>query len=235
MMQKGIWQGSAIPKNPRFILNLEMMKVYGMGFRVKFAYLLLLLLVLSLLFAGCISFGPPPPATPRKPDEGGLTSVPTGEGGIQDITARNAPKVSLGDAVDAITAAGQDGTADTAGMTITKIWGYGVDSSGLGRTWVLGMQGGGRTTLLSFNEGEVKELDLPTALPPGEVKVGELLSPQDLYRKNMNTIVLEMNRLRVGESDLSLDEDSYEVIIHSASESSTLSFSAKTGELIPSP
>jgi hypothetical protein len=39
----------------------------------------------------------------------------------------------------------------------------------------------------------------------------------------------------VGESDITLDANSYQIIIHSPSESSTLSFSARTGELSTSP
>jgi hypothetical protein len=120
-------------------------------------------------------------------------------------------------------------------MTINEVWGYGVDSAGLARTWVLGMQGAGKTTLLAYSEGEWTVLDLPTTLPQEEVKIKELVSPQDLFRQNLNTIVKEMNRLRVGESDLTLDQDTYQIAIHSALERSTLSFNAKTGELIPSP
>lgn len=205
-----------------------------MGSRVKFAGLLFLVLILFSLHAGCISIGPAPNPAP-KGDQGSLKSTQTGEGPIQDITSRNAPKVSLDDAIGALPAAAQEGGIDINGMTITRIWGYGVDSAGLARTWVLGMQGGGKTSLLTYSEGEYKVLDLPTTLPQEEVKIKELISPQDLFRRNLNTIIKEMNRLRVGESDLTLDQNTYQVTIHSASESSTLSFNAKTGELIPSP
>jgi len=205
-----------------------------MLFRVRYAALLLVFLLLFSLHAGCISFGPPPP----RGDQGDLKGIPTspaGEGSILDITSRNAPKVSLADAIASLPAAGREGGFDVEGMTITKVWGYGVDSSGLGRTWVLGMQGEGKTTLLTYSEGAYTMLDLPTTLPQEEVKINELISPQDLFRRNLNTIIREMNRLRVGESDLTLEKNSYQLTIHSVSESSTLSFNAKTGELIPSP
>ena len=167
-----------------------------MGSRVKFAGLLFLFLILLFLQAGCISFGPAP-----KGDQGDLKTVQATESPIQDITSRNAPKVSLDDAIGALPAAEQEGGFDTSGMVITRVWGYGVDSAGLARTWVLGMQGGGKTTLLSYTEGEFKVLDLPTTLPQEEMKMKELVSPQDLFRRNLNTIVREMNRLRVGESE----------------------------------
>jgi hypothetical protein len=198
--------------------------VYGMPFRLRYAGLLLLLLLFSLS-AGCISFGPPPGET-----QGGLKAVQTAGGPIEDITSREAPRVSLDDAMKVLP--GQEGGIGIEGMTITRIWGYGVDSSGLARAWVLGLEGGGKTTLLAYGEGEWKVLDLPTTLPEGEVKIREILSPQDLFRKNLNTIVREMSNLKVGEADLTLDGITYQVIIHSASESTTLSFSAKTGELI---
>ncbi|MGA2934763.1 MAG: hypothetical protein ABSD81_06380 [Methanomicrobiales archaeon] len=201
-----------------------------MASRVRYAALLLVFLLLFSLQAGCISFGPPPTG-----DQGSLQSTQTGEGPIQDITSRNAPKVSLEDAIGSLPAAEQEGSIDTNGMTINEVWGYGVDSAGLARTWVLGMQGAGKTTLLAYSEGEWTVLDLPTTLPQEEVKIKELVSPQDLFRQNLNTIVKEMNRLRVGESDLTLDQDTYQIAIHSALERSTLSFNAKTGELIPSP
>ena len=200
-----------------------------MGSRVKFA--ILLLFILLFLHAGCISLGPPPP----KGEQGTPKSTPTGDGSIQDITSRSAPKVSLDAVIGSLPIAQQEGVIDIEGMTITKIWGYGVDSAGLARTWVLGMQGGGKITLLSYSEGEYKVLDLPTTLPQEEVKIKELISPEDLFRRNLNTIIPEMSRLRVGESDLTLDQNTYQITIHSASESSTLSFNAKTGELIPSP
>jgi len=203
-----------------------------MGSRVKIAALLLL--VLFSLQAGCISLGPPPPRG------GPVTQVSTpatsaGDGSIQDITSRVPPRVALADAVGAIPAAEQEGTIDTTGMVITKVWGYGVDSAGRARTWVLGMQGGGRTGLFSYNEGEYQALDLPTPLPEEEVKLAELLSPQDLFARNLRPISAEMSRLKVGECDLTLEKGVYQVIIHSASESGTLSFDAKTGEGIPSP
>jgi hypothetical protein len=97
------------------------------------------------------------------------------------------------------------------------------------------MEGAGKTALLSYRGGQFKELDLPTTLPQGEVRIGDLLSPEDLFRKNMNTIVREMNSKRAAECDLTLDENSYQVTIHSPSGSSTLSFNARTGELTASP
>jgi hypothetical protein len=221
-----------------FILNLEIIKVYGMGSRVKSVPLLLLALFLSLLLllqAGCLGRSGSPDGT-----EGGLSSAPVsttlpGGEAIQDGTPRFVPKVSLSTALGALPAAGQEGSIRTGGMALTKVWGYGVDSSGLARTWILGMQGGGRSALFTFNEGEFEELDLPAALPQGEVKMGEILSPNDLFGKQMNTIVREMNNLRVGECDLVLDENSYQVIIHSPTDSRTLSFNPKTGELMASP
>jgi hypothetical protein len=205
------------------------MKVYGMLSRVRYAGLLLLLLLLFSLSTGCISFGPAPSG-----NQGSLSSPRTTQGPLQDITSRNAPKVTLDDAIAALPSAGQEGI-DTEGLIITEIWGYGVDSSGLARTWVLGMEGGGNTTLLSYSDGEWKVLDLPTILPQEEVKIKELTSPQDLFRKNLNTIVKAMNQLRVGEADLTLSQGTYQITVHSASESLTLTFNAKTGELVPSP
>jgi hypothetical protein len=120
-------------------------------------------------------------------------------------------------------------------MTITKIWGYGVDSGGLAGTWVLGMVGGGKTALIEYSEGEYRELDLPTTLPQEEVRIRELISPQELFRRNINPIVMAMNRLRVGETDLTLEEGTYQVIIHSATDSTTLYFDGKTGGLLSSP
>jgi hypothetical protein len=200
-----------------------------MGFRVKLALLLLLLLV--IIHAGCIAIGPPPP----REDQGGQKTPQTREVPIQDITSRNAPKISLGDALATLPAAEQEGVVDTSGMTIRKIWGYGVDSAGLARTWVLGMQGPGRTILLAYGEGAWQVLDLPTTLPQGEVKIAELVTPQDLFRRNINVIGREMNNLMVGECDLTLEQDTYQVTIHSDAESSTLAFNAKTGELMASP
>jgi hypothetical protein len=204
-----------------------------MGSRVKFAGLLFLFLILFSLHAGCISFGPPPP----KGDQGSLKSTPAGqagEGPIQDITSRNAPKVSLDDAIVSLPAAEQEGGFDVKGMTITMIWGYGVDSAGLARTWVLGMQGEGKTTLLTYSEGGWTVLDLPTNLPQEEIKIKELISPQDLFKRNLISIVGEMNRLRINECDLTLEENTYQITIHSESERSTLSFNAKTGEKVKS-
>ncbi len=201
-----------------------------MGSRVKFAGLLFLFLILFSLQSGCISFSPPPP----KGDQGSLKSTQAGEGPIQDITSRNAPKVSLDDAIVSLPAAEQEGGFDIKGMTITMIWGYGVDSAGLARTWVLGMQGDGKTTLLTYSEGEWAVLDLPTNLPQEEIKIKELVSPQDLFKRNLISIVGEMNRLRINECDLTLEQNTYQITIHSESERSTLSFNAKTGELIPS-
>jgi hypothetical protein len=206
-----------------------------MGSRVKSAALLLALLLVLLLQAGCLSISAPP----EKGTGGGLAGVPTvtprsGEP-IMDITSRNVPKVSLAGVMAALPDAAADAGIDVTGLTTTRIWGYGVDSSGLARTWVLGMQGEGRTLLLSFSEGQFRELDIPTPLPQEEVKVREIVTPEELFRKNLNRIVQEMNRLRVGESDITLDAHSYQVIIHSPQESTSLSFSARTGELSTSP
>ncbi len=197
--------------------------------RARYAGLLLLLLFFSLA-AGCISFGPAPSRT-----EGGLSSAQTNVSPIHDVTSRNAPKVSLDDAIGALRAASQEGI-DTTGMNITRIWGYGVDSSGLATTWVLGMRGGGNTELLSYSGGEWKVVDLPLTLPDEEVNLTEIVSPQELFQRNLGTIVREMNRLNLGEANsLTLDEHTYQIFLQSASGSSTLSFNAETGELISSP
>lgn len=230
MMQEKIRKDLWISKIPKFILNIQIIMVCGMQSRVKSAGLLALLLILLSLHTGCISFGPAP-----KGDQGSLKSVQTGGGSIQDITSRSVPTGSLADTITTLPAALQEGSTGVNGMTITKIWGYGVDSGGLARTWVLGMWEGGKATLITRSEGEWKVLDLPITLPRDEVKIQELISPQDLYLRNVNTIGREMNRLKVGESDITLDRDTYQVTIHSEMESTTLSFNAKTGELIPSP
>jgi hypothetical protein len=206
-----------------------------MGSRVKSAALLLITLLL-LLQAGCISIDTSAPGGKER----GLSAVPTttprGDGSIEDITARNAPKVSLTDVLAALPAGAREAGVDTGGLAITKVWGYGVDSSGLARAWVLGMRGQGKTLLLSYGEGQFEVEDIPTTLPEEEVKIGEVLTPEALFRQNLNKIVQEMTRLRVGEVDpLIMDGTSYQVTIHSASESTTLTFNARTGGLITSP
>ncbi len=207
--------------------------------RMRNAAILLILLITFSLFTGCVSLGPPPSGNQGSQVTPKGTSTPKGgspvEGSIQDITSRNAPRVSLADVIGALPTAGQEAGIDTTGMVITKVWGYGVDSAGLAKTWVLGLHGGSTATLIAATEGEYKTLDLPTSLPQDEMKLGELVSPQDLFNRNLNTIVGEMNLLRVGECDLTLDAGTYQIIIHSATDSSTLTFNAKTGELIANP
>jgi hypothetical protein len=206
-----------------------------MGSRVKSAALFLFLLFF-LLQAGCISIDT------KAPDqkERGLSAVPTvtphGDGPITDITSRNAPKVSLADVMAALPAGARDANINTGGLSVTKVWGYGVDSSGLARSWVLGMKGGGRTLLLSYSDGQFQEEDIPTILPDEEVKPGEIVTPEELFRQNLNRIVQEMARLKVGEVDpLTLDAGTYQLTVHSPTESSTLTFNARTGGLITSP
>jgi len=191
-------------------------------------FLILAFLLLFSLNAGCSSKGSQPGGT------GGLAPNPgSSASSIQDITSRNPPKISLENATDSLTVAEQDGGIDITGMSIHQVFGYGVDSSGLARTWVLGMQGGGKTTLLSYTagEGEWKSLDMSTiVLPVSEVVMNDLMSPQDLFQKNSDLIVRAMNKVRVDEADLSLADGSYQVTIHSQTDSMTLVFNGKTGE-----
>jgi hypothetical protein len=200
--------------------------------RVRYAALLFVILLLFSLQAGCMSFGK------ATADNGGpAQNTPSSSNPIQDITSRNPPKVSLQDAMATLTVAEQEGGIDIKGMVIHQVFGYGVDSSGLARTWVLGMQGAGKTTLLSYTEGEWSGLEMPDiSLPADEVKIKELITPQDLFRnqKNADLIVREMNRLRINESDLSLSGETYQVTIHAPTESKTLLFNARTGELVSS-
>lgn len=190
----------------------------------------LLLLCLLILQAGCISIGPPP----EQGSSGGHGAAPPdalpGGEPSGDYTSGRALRVSLSDALAGLPAAGQGGSIDIRGRTLRKVWGYGVDSSGLARTWVLGMKGGADTTMISYSEGRYRELDLPTSLPEAELEIGDLISPEELFRKNLDTIAREMNNKRVGECDLTLGGDSYEVTIRSESESTTLSFDARRGE-----
>jgi hypothetical protein len=198
-----------------------------MASRVRYAGLLLLLLLILSFFSGCTT------GQSSSKVQGG-TQNPSSPQGIEDITARNPPKVSLSGAMSSLAVAEKEGGIDLTGKTIRQVFGYGVDSSGLARTWVLGMEREGKTTLLAYNEGEWKELDMAIRLPASEVKVKDLLSPEDIYRMNLNTIVKEMTRLKINESDLSLSEETYQVTIHSPTESKILFFSAKTGELTQS-
>ncbi len=203
-----------------------------MLFRGRYAALFLILafLLLFSMNAGCSSKGQ------QSGDNGGLApNSASGSSSIQDITSRNPPKISLENATDALTVAEQEGGIDIKGMTIHQVFGYGVDSSGLARTWVLGMQGGGKTTLLSYTagEGEWKSLEMPTILlPESEVVMRDLISPQDLFRKNADLIVREMNRVKINEADLSLADGNYQVTIHSPTDSSIIVFNGKTGEKV---
>ena len=200
--------------------------------RVRYAALLFVILLLFSLLAGCISFGKAP-----QDDGGPAQNTPSSSNPIQDITSRNPPKVSLEDAMATLTVAEQEGGIDIRGMAVHQVFGYGVDSSGLARTWVLGMAGGGKTTLLSYTEGEWKGLEMPDInLPVGEVKIKELVTPQALFRneKNYDLIVKEMNRLRMNENDISLSGETYQITIHSPTESTTFFFNARTGEEISS-
>jgi hypothetical protein len=202
--------------------------------RVRYAAPVLVLFLLLLLFslhAGCVSPGK------GTANGTGLTgeTPPSGTGTIVDITSRNRPKVSLDDAMSALSAAEQDGGINIQGMTIREVDGFGVDSSGIARTWVLSMAGGGKTTLLSYSDNQWQIFDMPNiTLPEAEVKIDGVISPQDLFKQNLIPIVKEMNHLKVGDCDLTLGQDTYRITIHSASESSTLTFNAKTGELMPS-
>ncbi len=203
--------------------------------RVRSAPLLLVLLLLFSLSAGCSILGKSPesdggPATPAQ------ATNPGNSGSFEDITTRNPPKVSLEDAMASLTVAEQEGGIDIRGMTLRQVFGYGVDSSGLARTWVLGMEKDGKTTLLAYSEGEWKALDMDVPLPGGEVRLGDLISPQDLFRnrKNADLIVQEMNRLRVTESDLTITGEVYQVTLHSPTDGKTFTFSGKTGELTQS-
>jgi len=200
--------------------------------RVRYAALLFVILLLFSLLAGCISFGKAP-----QDDGGPAQNTPSSSNPIQDITSRNPPKVSLEDAMATLTVAEQEGGIDIRGMAIHQVFGYHVDSSGLAGTWVLGMVGGGKTTLLSYTEGEWKGLEMPDInLPEGEVKIKELITPQALFRneKNYDLIVKEMNRLRMNENDISLSGETYQITIHSPTESTTFFFNARTGEEISS-
>jgi hypothetical protein len=201
-----------------------------MGPRVKSASFLPLFLLILLLIAGCTIESPPPAK-----DSGAVKPSPTATL-IEDITYRNALRVSLRDALSSLPVAEREGNIDLRGLHIAKIWGYSVDSAGLARIWALGMKGPERTVLLTYSDGEFQVQDLPVDLPGGEVKIGELLTPQELFSRNLNTIVQEMNRLKVAECNpVTLEEDTYQVTIQSDTESSTLTFNARTGELIPSP
>jgi len=221
-------------KNTNIYIGLRNYKVYGMGSRAKIIGTLpLLLLCLLFLHAGCFSIGR------SGGTEGGLSTPPTPAlkgGGIETNPPEAPPKIALSSVLSLLPTAEKDGGVNVTSFTLTKVWGYGVDSSGLARTWVLGMEGGGKSVLLSYSpaDGQFIKLDLPITLPGVELKVGELLSPEDLFKMNMVPIVKEMNNLRVGECDLVLDEKGYRVIIHSNSESTTLSFNGKTGELVTS-
>ena len=208
------------------------MKVYGMLSRVRYAALLFVILLLFSFAAGCISFGKAPPE-----NSVAARNTPSSTNPIDDITVRNAPRVSLADAMATLTVAEQEGGIDIRGMTIHQVFGYGVDSSGLAKTWVLGMQGEGKTTLLSYSEGGWSVVEIPgISLPADEVKLKDLITPQDLFRnqKNSDLIVKEMNRIRINESDLSLSGETYQVTIHSPTESSAFFFNARTGELVSS-
>jgi hypothetical protein len=213
-------------------LNFQIIKVYSMLSRVRYAPLLLVLLFLFSLSPGC-TLGQTP-----KNDGGPAASVTSGgsTGSFEDITSRNPPKVSLDAAMGTLNVAEREGDIDTRGMTLRQVFGYGVDSSGLARSWVLGMERGGKTTLLAYSEGEWRALDMEVPLPEGEVKIRELLTPEDLFRnrKNADLIVQEMNRLRVNEADLTISGETYQVTLHAPTDGKTFTFNGKTGELTQS-
>ena len=96
----------------------------------------------------------------------------------------------------------------------------------------LGLQDGEEIRWLTYGPAGWQEISLPAPLPAGEVRIADILSPEDLLRGREDMFRPVMERLGADTVDLALAEGVYSVTIRSDAGIETLSFEADTGEVI---
>ena len=162
----------------------------------------------------------------------GAAPLPTG-GGITPIDLPEPPAVStLADALAELDLLGAEGGLNVAGASVHQVLGTDVEIDGQAASWALGLQDGEEVRWLTYGPAGWQEISLPAPLPAGEVRIADILSPEDLLRGREDMFRPVMERLGADTVDLALAEGVYSVTIRSDAGIETLSFEADTGEVI---
>ena len=113
-----------------------------------------------------------------------------------------------------------------------QVLGTGVEIDGQAASWALGLQDGEEIRWLTYGPAGWQEISLPAPLPADEVRIADILSPEDLLRGLEDMFRPVMERLGADTVDLALAGGVYSVTIRSDAWMETLSFEADTGEVI---
>jgi len=183
----------------------------------------LVLIIITLCFiCGCITA----PAA-----ESTLEGV-----GITDITLpAEADRVSLAYALDDLVIADSEGILRTENMTIHQINGDGMDLTGNASTWILGVtMQGNESVLLVYNSFTWKSLSWPGDFTTSAIDPEAMLSPNDLFATQGDTIQEMLPISNRTEISLELSDGVYRVYAKNGNRLSDLAFNADSGELIVS-
>ncbi len=162
----------------------------------------------------------------------GAAPLPTG-GGITPIDLPEPPAAStLAGALAELDLLGAEGGLNVAGASVHQVLGTGVDIDGQAASWALGLQDGEEIRWLTYGPAGWQEISLPAPLPADEVRIADILSPEDLLRGREDMFRPVMERLGADTVDLALAGGVYSVTIRSDAGMETLSFEADTGEVI---
>lgn len=178
----------------------------------------LILLAVACMLCGCLDTSASPPATP------------TG-GGITPIDLSEPPEAyTLAEALSELDLLKAEGSLNVTGAAVHQVLGSGVGLDGRAATWALGLQDEGEVRWLTFGLAGWKEISLRAPLPPEEVILADIVTPENLLAAQERTISPVMERLGASTVDIGLAEGVYTVTIRTDAGMESLAFRADTGK-----
>lgn len=169
---------------------------------------------------GCLGTSASPPDAPAG---GGITPIDLPE--PQEA-------YTLAEALSELDLLEAEGDLNVTGAAVHQVLGSGVGLDGRAATWALGLRDGDEVRWLTFGLAGWKEISFRAPLPPEEVVLADVVTPEDLLATQKGRISPMMERLGASTVDIGLAEGVYTVTIRSDAGMESLAFRADTGEAV---
>lgn len=141
-------------------------------------------------------------------------------------------RVSLKDAIEELYLLNSEGLLTLENTTFHQISGRGAGTDGSAEYWLIGARKNGANILYFYGSESWKTMTWPGPLSEGEIDLSNITTPEELYKKNSETIMKYYMDSNVSTSDIVIDSEICTILIDNGDNVTELKFKTDTGELI---
>jgi len=161
----------------------------------------------------------------------GASPMPSGGGGITPVDLPEPEGLTLAEALAELELLGAEGGLNVSGASLHQVIGNRVNLEGRASSWTMGLLDADGGRWLTIGVSGWQEISLPAPIPPEELNMTEVLSPEEILAMHEDEIQAALERLNANTVDIVLAGGAYTVTARSDAGMETLVFRADTGEV----